>query len=298
MAIVQKAGWENDPNKGDMYRPHYPLTTPIVDLPAGYYSVQLTMSGPLLARMTDRKEVAHEFSSGPILGLKREVARFLDRAHRYQQLGVAHKRGVLCYGPPGCGKTAAIHCLRKWFVSTYGGIVFNGFAGATHGLQMIRQMEASRQEPHRPAMVLIEDVDSLIEHGHEESLLEILDGSSCPGEGIIYLFTTNKIGEIPARLKHRPSRIDTLIEFSPPDFDLRLEYLKLLTANMPLGDLVEKPEALLQVLADESEGLPFAHIKELLLAVVVYEQPVAEAVGRIRGMSVDDADEVESEVDE
>lgn len=207
-----------------------------------------------------------------------EVATFLNSGSTYRRFDIPHKRGYLFYGPPGCGKSTALRLLAERFIAQTNGIV-------------LRLQEAGQRihpwfnnirynEPDRPVLVLTEDIDDDLDD-FETSLLEFLDGSEALNN-FIFVATTNNLNAIPARIKYRPSRIDRIVEITSPTPNARTEYLK----RFPLTEQQRI------AIAEVTEGITMADLKEVVIAVHILGEGLESAVERVR-RGVEDNDEEE-----
>lgn len=256
-------------------------------LPAGLYALTTAMYGePMAHQHPLRKDSTLQFKHGPLPRVLAEVQRFWSSAEHYRQLGVSHKRGILLYGPPGCGKTGILSVLIEDTIAQ-GGLVFQ-VTGANadylpNALPSLRQIEKDR-----PLLVVMEDLESILANSEEE-ILELLDGASNRvGDGIVFLATTNNLQSIPARIRCRPSRIDTLIEVGFPSLEQRYEYLKFL-----LGKDDPKTEELAKDWSQQCGGFSLALLKELVVSIRIYGKTVPEAVALLKELSEESEEENE-----
>lgn len=242
-------------------------------IPAGVYSVGVSQRiGPYLDRATVVKDnliILPDMGAEVILD---EITQFLDKKDRYRARGMVHKRGILMEGPPGSGKTSNSELLIELFISKVGGIVFVGqnVGEIAVGLQLIRA-----QEPDRPIMVVLEDIDGMVRGGAEEHLLNLLDGKH-QFDGVVTVATTNYLEHLPDRIANRPSRFDLVVKIGLPSPAAREAYLQAVEPTM-------KPERRQQIV-DQTAEYSVAHLKELLLLTEVYEMPLENALGRINGI--------------
>lgn len=239
-------------------------------LPSGLYTLGITPYGdPVADRQELRVDKMVSFSSGPLARVLSEVNSFWGSREHYRRLGVAHKRGILLHGPQGCGKTGILAAVAIESFK-YDAIVFQ----VTNIEIFQKVIKAVRQiEVGRPITVLLEDIEQIVKK-NEEILLEVMDGASSVGDGVLFLATTNKLGEIPDRVKWRPSRIDTLIEIDAPNEQQRREYLKSLSPEVEdLGD----PKF--------TDGFTLAMLKELVIAMKIYGKPRDQAIATAKRMN-------------
>ncbi len=154
----------------------------------------------------------------------------------FARLGVAAPRGVLVYGPPGCGKTFLLRALA-------GTGQLNVFAvkGAELLDKYVGESERAVRELFRkaadaaPALVFLDEVDALAPRRGQSSdsgvadrvvaaLLTELDGAE-PLRDVIVVGATNRPELIdPALL--RPGRLERLVYVPPPDAAARAEILR------------------------------------------------------------------------
>lgn len=199
--------------------------------------------------------------------LIRDILAFGQKAELFKVNGVVHKRGILLYGKPGCGKTSFIHSFLNQFISS-GGIVFlikniNQFFDTIEGLKQLRTIL-----PDRQVVIVIEEIDKF-ETNYSE-LQNFLDGqSSLPH--VVTIATTNYINELPAALL-RPSRFDWIIEFGILTDEARGKYL--------LGKGVSKKE--IDKWVKDTDQFTVAMLKELFISVKLLDNDYTTTLNKIR----------------
>ena len=188
---------------------------------------------------------------------------------KFKHLGIEPPKGVLLYGPPGCGKTLLAKAVATEsemnFISIKGPEVFSKWVGESE--KGIREV-FRKGRMAAPAIIFIDEVDSLIPRrggGYSDSgvtervisqLLTEMDGLESL-QNMIVIAATNRPDILdPAML--RPGRFDRLIYIPAPDEDARLEILRLYTRGMPLA-----PEVALPVLARATKGYSGADLAAL-----------------------------------
>jgi cell division protease FtsH len=153
----------------------------------------------------------------------RELADFLAAPERYDALGATVPKGVLVYGPPGCGKTLLARALAGEAGAAFYSISGSDFVELYVGVGASRVRDLFREaRENAPAIVFIDELDSIGakrqsggsaatgSHGEQEQalnqILAEMDGFA-PTDGILVVAATNRPDVLDQALL-RPGRFD------------------------------------------------------------------------------------------
>lgn len=193
----------------------------------------------------------------------------LQHPDTFQRLGVDPPRGVLLYGPPGCGKTFVVRALassgRLSVHAVKGAELMDKWVGSSE--QAVRDL-FRRARDSAPSLVFLDEVDALAPRRGQSfdsgvtdrvvaALLTELDGVE-PLRDVVVLGATNRPELIdPALL--RPGRMERLVFVEPPDAQARTDILRTAARSVPLGADVD-----LNALAADLDGFSAADCAALL----------------------------------
>jgi len=179
--------------------------------------------------------------------------------------GIRPARGILLYGPPGCGKTLLARACaaesRAEFIEINGPEVLNPYFGQSEAA--IRELFV-RARANAPSILYFDEIDAIASKRHGgptgdltsrlvAQLLTEMDGFE-PLAGVVILASTNRLRAIdPALL--RPGRFDRLIRIKLPTLEERAAIFRVTLRRKPVS-----PEIDLNVLALISKGFSGADI--------------------------------------
>ncbi len=186
----------------------------------------------------------------------REVSEFLADPGRFGAVGAQVPKGVLIYGPPGCGKTLMARALAGEAGASFYSISGADFVELYVGVGAARVRDLFKEaRASAPAIIFIDELDAvgrrrssggdgaLATGSRDEQdqalngLLAEMDGFSS-SSGIIVVGATNRPDILdPALL--RPGRFDRSIGLQTPDEPGRLAILKIHARGKPLAPGVD-----------------------------------------------------------
>jgi transitional endoplasmic reticulum ATPase len=185
----------------------------------------------------------------------------------FQKLGIEPPKGVLLYGPPGCGKTLLAKAVSTEaeanFILVNGPEIMNKYYGESEA----RLREIFRKaEENSPSIIFIDEIDAIapkrsevtgeVEKRVVAQLLALMDGLESRGQ-VIVIGATNRPNALDPALR-RPGRFDREIEIGIPDRNARREILQIHTRGMPLAEDVD-----LDRLAEITKGYTGADLAAL-----------------------------------
>jgi transitional endoplasmic reticulum ATPase len=201
--------------------------------------------------------------------LKEAVEMPVHNPERFKKLGVRPPRGILLYGPPGCGKT-----LLAEAIATESGVNFIAIRGPELFSKWVGESERAVRDVFRkarlasPSVVFLDEVDVMasgFEPWTNESevsrrvvsqLLVEMDGL-LTGQNVVVIGATNRPEAIDSALI-RPGRFERLVYVPPPDDESRLAILKIFLRNIPVGKDVD-----LSSVVDRTGGYSGADMESL-----------------------------------
>ena len=176
--------------------------------------------------------------------LEDNMVASINTPDKFRKMGVKPPKGVLLYGPPGCGKTLLARALAAEcganMILVRGPEILSKWVGESEKAirEIFRKAKASA-----PCVVIFDELDSLAkskmkdEHNHGETILSqmLTEMEDSGTSNIVIVGITNRPDLIDSSML-RNERLDIVLFVQPPDEKGRLEIIKILTDNMPLAN--------------------------------------------------------------
>ena len=216
-------------------------------------------------------EEVPDISYADVGGLDNQIEAITDAVELpflYRELFVEHKlpapKGILLYGPPGCGKTLIAKAVanslaskvsevsgdkaaRSYFLNIKGPELLNKYVGETERqIRLVFQRAREKSEEGVPVIVFFDEMDSLfrtrgtgissdMESTIVPQLLAEIDGVETL-RNVIVIGASNREDLIdPAIL--RPGRLDVKIKIERPDKEAAAQiFARYLTSDLPLEE--------------------------------------------------------------
>ncbi|XP_075505003.1 cell division cycle protein 48 homolog isoform X2 [Primulina tabacum] len=249
---------------------------------------------------------------GGLDNVKRELQETVqypvEHPEKFEKFGMSPSKGVLFYGPPGCGKTLLAKAIANEcqanFISVKGPELLTMWFGESEA--NVREIfDKSRQSA--PCVLFFDELDSIAtQRGNSvgdaggaadrvlNQLLTEMDGMTAK-KTVFIIGATNRPDIIdPALL--RPGRLDQLIYIPLPDENSRLQIFKACLRKSPVSRDID-----LSALARHTHGFSGADITEICQRACKYaiRENIEKDIERERkkhenpeAMEEDDADDV------
>eukprot|EP00574_Skeletonema_japonicum_P001344 CAMPEP_0201738784 /NCGR_PEP_ID=MMETSP0593-20130828/45432_1 /ASSEMBLY_ACC=CAM_ASM_000672 /TAXON_ID=267983 /ORGANISM="Skeletonema japonicum, Strain CCMP2506" /LENGTH=836 /DNA_ID=CAMNT_0048233013 /DNA_START=148 /DNA_END=2659 /DNA_ORIENTATION=+ len=246
--------------------------------------------------------------------LKELVQYPVEHPEKFEKFGMSPSKGVLFYGPPGCGKTlmakAVANECQANFISVKGPELLTMWFGESEA--NVRDVfEKARQAA--PCVLFFDELDSIAQQRGGSSgdgggaadrvmnqLLTEMDGVGAK-KNVFIVGATNRPDIIDTALM-RPGRLDQLIYIPMPDFDSRLGILRATLRKSPVSKDVD-----LSYLASQTDKFTGADLTEICQSAckLAIREEIERDIerGRLREeageeMEEEDEDEVEDTMPE
>jgi transitional endoplasmic reticulum ATPase len=202
--------------------------------------------------------------------LKELVQYPVEHPEKFEKFGMSPSKGVLFYGPPGCGKTlmakAVANECQANFISVKGPELLTMWFGESEA--NVRDVfEKARQAA--PCVLFFDELDSIAQQRGGSSgdgggaadrvmnqLLTEMDGVGAK-KNVFIIGATNRPDIIDTALM-RPGRLDQLIYIPMPDFESRLSILRATLRKSPVSKDVD-----LSYLASQTDKFTGADLTEI-----------------------------------
>ena len=199
-----------------------------------------------------------------------EVRDYLADPGRFAALGAQPPKGVLMFGPPGCGKTLMARAVAGEADVPFFSVSGAEFVESLVGVGAARVRDLFRKVRRMaPAIVFIDELDAVgrrrggLGGGQEEregtlnQLLIEMDGFNATA-GIVVIGATNRPDILdPALL--RPGRFDRQVVVEPPDLAGRHAILELYARRRPVDETID-----LESIARQTPGFTGADLANVI----------------------------------
>ena len=185
----------------------------------------------------------------------------------FKKINVQGPKGILLFGPPGCGKTLLAKAVATEseanFITVRGPELISKWVGESEkGIRKI----FSKARQVAPSIIFFDEIDSIAPRRGQESgvkvtermvnqLLTEMDGVESL-ERVIVIAATNRPDILDEALL-RPGRFDVIVEIPLPDKESRRDILNIHMKGMPLKDVK------VDELVEQTEGFTGADLKSL-----------------------------------
>jgi len=182
--------------------------------------------------------------------LKDNMVAAINEPNKFKKMGVKPPKGVLLYGPPGCGKTLLARALAAEcganMILVRGPEILSKWVGESEKAirEIFRKAKASA-----PCVIIFDELDSLAkskiknETDRGETILSqmLTEMEDAGTSNIVIVGITNRPDLIDNSML-RNGRLDVVLFVQPPDEKSRLDIIKILTDGMPLANNINLNE--------------------------------------------------------
>jgi transitional endoplasmic reticulum ATPase len=240
---------------------------------------------------------------GGLEDVKRELYETVqypvEHADKFEKFGMQPSKGVLFYGPPGCGKTLLAKAIANEcganFISIKGPELLTMWFGESES--NVREL-FDKARAAAPCILFFDEIDSIAKArgggggGASEAgdrvinqILTEIDGVGAK-KSVFVIGATNR-PDILDNAVTRPGRLDQLIYIPLPDYGSRLSVFKANLRKSPVAPNVD-----LEAMARSTEGFSGADITEICqrAAKNAIRESIAANVARARAVEAGEVD--------
>ena len=182
--------------------------------------------------------------------LNDNIITSINNPSKFSKMGIRPPKGVLLYGPPGCGKTLLARALAAEcganMILVRGQDILSKWVGESE--KAIREI-FRKARSSAPCIIIFDEMDSFVkfktaEEGRQNDtmLTQILTEMEESGAANIGVVGITSRPDLVDNSMLRPGRLDIVLYIEAPDEKSRLEIIRILTKQMPLASDIDLNE--------------------------------------------------------
>ena len=182
--------------------------------------------------------------------LEDNIITSINNPNKFSKMGIRPPKGVLLYGPPGCGKTLLARALAAEcgtnMILVRGQDILSKWVGESE--KAIREI-FRKARSSAPCIIIFDEMDSLVkfktaEEGRQNDtiLTQVLTEMEESGAAKIGVVGITSRPDLVDNSMLRPGRLDIVVYIEAPDEKSRLEIIRILTKQMPLASDIDLNE--------------------------------------------------------
>lgn len=230
----------------------------------------------------------------------------VEHVDKFLKFGMQPSKGVLFYGPPGCGKTLLAKAIANEcganFISIKGPELLTAYIGESEA--NVRELFAKARAA-APCILFFDEMDSIAKSRGSGSgsgsdagsrvinqILQEIDGVGAK-KSVFVIGATNRPDILDPAVT-RPGRLDQLIYIPLPDYGSRLSIFKANLRKSPVAENVD-----LEALAKATDGFSGADCTEICqrAAKNAIRESVAAEIERTRKIEIGEISESDKYID-
>lgn len=276
-----------------------------IEIAMSHFTHALTITSPSALRenIVEVPNISWE-DVGGLENVKKELYETvqypIEHAEKFEKFGMQSSKGVLFYGPPGCGKTLLAKAIANEcganFISIKGPELLTMWFGESEA--NVRDL-FDKARAAAPCILFFDEMDSIAKArgsgggGGSEAgdrvinqILTEIDGVGSK-KSVFVIGATNRPDILDSAIT-RPGRLDQLIYIPLPDYKSRLSIFKANLRKSPV-----EPSVDIEQLAQATEGFSGADITEICqrAAKNAIRESVNAEIERARGIAAGEIDE-------
>jgi len=182
--------------------------------------------------------------------LEDNIITSINNPNKFSKMGIRPPKGILLYGPPGCGKTLlaralAAECGTNMILVRSQDILSKWVGESEKAIREIFRKARSSA----PCIIIFDEMDSLVkfktaDEGRQNDtiLTQILTEMEESGAAKIGVVGITSRPDLVDNSMLRPGRLDIVLYIEAPDEKSRLEIIRILTKQMPLASDIDLNE--------------------------------------------------------